>query len=238
MQAPSQLCDRAMSLDGAGSSAKAAPRRSLPSTCSRASDPARGGVARSRHGARWRARPPAVGASRPGPRGERRSRRSEAVGIEIRFRVLGHGDAVFPKIKVYDSRWNVAFNAMDTSERWLEPSAPGEYVTTRGSRELPQRGAHDRRRLNQRRLVPRSCCRMRADARPSPSTSRIRRRVTPRAGCSPGSGRESSARCSNGRPRRASKRSLGGRGRAVVRRRCRRHLARLASDDESGVDAR
>ena len=26
------------------------------------------------------------------------------VGIEIRFRVLGHGDAVFPKIKVYDSR--------------------------------------------------------------------------------------------------------------------------------------
>lgn len=52
------------------------------------------------------------------------------VGIEIRFRVLGHGDAVFPKIKVYDSRGNVAFNAMDTSERWLEPSAPGEYVTT------------------------------------------------------------------------------------------------------------
>ena len=52
------------------------------------------------------------------------------VGIEIRFRVLRHGDAVFPKIKVYDSRGNVAFNAMDTSERWLEPSAPGEYVTT------------------------------------------------------------------------------------------------------------
>jgi lipopolysaccharide transport system ATP-binding protein len=54
----------------------------------------------------------------------------ESVGIEIRFEVLRHGPAVFPKIKVYDSRGDVAFNAMDTSARWLEPTPPGEYVAT------------------------------------------------------------------------------------------------------------
>jgi homopolymeric O-antigen transport system ATP-binding protein len=54
----------------------------------------------------------------------------EPVGIEIRFEVLRLGPAIFPKIKVYDSRGDVAFNAMDTSVRWLEPSPPGEYVAT------------------------------------------------------------------------------------------------------------
>jgi lipopolysaccharide transport system ATP-binding protein len=53
------------------------------------------------------------------------------VGIEITFRVLRVGDrAVFPKIKVYDARRDVAFNALDTSPRWLEPALPGEYVST------------------------------------------------------------------------------------------------------------
>ena len=53
------------------------------------------------------------------------------VGIEIGFTVLRMGEyAVFPKFKLYDARGNVAFNAMDTSSRWLEPSAPGEYVST------------------------------------------------------------------------------------------------------------
>ena len=53
------------------------------------------------------------------------------VGIEVAFRVLhSHGPGVFPKIKLYDARRNVVFNAMDTSSRWLEPSSAGEYVST------------------------------------------------------------------------------------------------------------
>ncbi len=53
------------------------------------------------------------------------------VGIEIGFAVLERGrEAIFPKIKVYDGRGQVAFNAMDTSPRWSEPAAPGEYVST------------------------------------------------------------------------------------------------------------
>jgi lipopolysaccharide transport system ATP-binding protein len=52
------------------------------------------------------------------------------VGIEIGFTVLEHGEPLIPKIKVFDARGDVAFNAMDTSSRWLEPAAPGDYVTT------------------------------------------------------------------------------------------------------------
>jgi lipopolysaccharide transport system ATP-binding protein len=54
----------------------------------------------------------------------------EPVGVEIRIEVLRPGEPIFPKIKVYDSRGDVAFNAMDTSARWLDPSPPGDYVTT------------------------------------------------------------------------------------------------------------
>jgi lipopolysaccharide transport system ATP-binding protein len=54
----------------------------------------------------------------------------EPVGIEVTFSVLQPGEPVFPKIKVVDSRGNVAFNAMDTSPRWFEPSRPGDYVAT------------------------------------------------------------------------------------------------------------
>jgi len=53
-----------------------------------------------------------------------------AVGIEIAFDVLRHGEPVFPKIKVLDSQGDVAFNALDTRERWNHPSPPGEYVST------------------------------------------------------------------------------------------------------------
>jgi len=53
-----------------------------------------------------------------------------SVGIEITFVVLRIGEAILPKIKVYDSRGDVAFNAMDTSARWHEPSSPGEHTTT------------------------------------------------------------------------------------------------------------
>ena len=54
------------------------------------------------------------------------------VGIEIAFHVaaLATAPPVFPKLKVYDARRNVVFNAMDTSARWREPTVRGEYVST------------------------------------------------------------------------------------------------------------
>jgi lipopolysaccharide transport system ATP-binding protein len=52
------------------------------------------------------------------------------VGIEVVFRVLRGGKPLFPKIKVLDQEGAIAFNAMDTHERWLQPSPPGEYVST------------------------------------------------------------------------------------------------------------
>jgi lipopolysaccharide transport system ATP-binding protein len=52
------------------------------------------------------------------------------VGIEVVFRVLREGKPVFPKIKVLDEEGAIAFNAMDTHERWLRSSPPGEYVST------------------------------------------------------------------------------------------------------------
>jgi homopolymeric O-antigen transport system ATP-binding protein len=54
----------------------------------------------------------------------------DPVGIEIGFTVLREGVPVFPKIKVYDRQGEVAFNAMDTSARWREPTPPGEYTAT------------------------------------------------------------------------------------------------------------
>jgi lipopolysaccharide transport system ATP-binding protein len=53
------------------------------------------------------------------------------IGIEIGFSVLvGSEIPIFPKVKVVDQRGDVAFNAMDTSPRWHEPTAPGDYVAT------------------------------------------------------------------------------------------------------------
>ncbi len=53
------------------------------------------------------------------------------VGIEIGFTVLhGNGPPIFPKLKLFDQRGQVAFNAIDTSPRWREPSEPGDYVST------------------------------------------------------------------------------------------------------------
>jgi lipopolysaccharide transport system ATP-binding protein len=54
----------------------------------------------------------------------------EPVGIEVGFEVLKRGQPVFPKIKVYDPQSVVAFNAMDTSSKWDEPADPGTYVST------------------------------------------------------------------------------------------------------------
>jgi lipopolysaccharide transport system ATP-binding protein len=52
------------------------------------------------------------------------------VGVEIEMSVLRHGEAIFPKIKLFDGKGDVAFNAMDTSARWSEPRPPGDYVAT------------------------------------------------------------------------------------------------------------
>jgi lipopolysaccharide transport system ATP-binding protein len=52
------------------------------------------------------------------------------VGIEIEFSVLRHGVPVFPKIKLFDGKGDVAFNALDTSPRWKDPQQPGDYVAT------------------------------------------------------------------------------------------------------------
>ena len=54
----------------------------------------------------------------------------QPVGVEIGFTVLEDGEPVLPKIKVYDARGEVAFNAMDTSARWHDPTPPGDYVST------------------------------------------------------------------------------------------------------------
>jgi lipopolysaccharide transport system ATP-binding protein len=52
------------------------------------------------------------------------------IGIEIRFRVLHEGPAVFAKIKVHDKDGDIAFNAMDTRPHWDATFAPGYYVST------------------------------------------------------------------------------------------------------------
>jgi homopolymeric O-antigen transport system ATP-binding protein len=53
-----------------------------------------------------------------------------AVGIEIGFRVLREDRPVFPKIKLRDHQGDIAFNALDTSAHWNDPSSPGDYVAT------------------------------------------------------------------------------------------------------------
>jgi len=53
------------------------------------------------------------------------------VGIEIGFTVLEWKEIpIFPKVKLVDQRGDVAFNAIDTSSRWHEPTPPGEYAAT------------------------------------------------------------------------------------------------------------
>ena len=53
------------------------------------------------------------------------------IGIEIGFSVLEWSEIpIFPKVKLVDQRGDVAFNAMDTSSRWHEPTPPGDYVAT------------------------------------------------------------------------------------------------------------
>ena len=54
----------------------------------------------------------------------------QRIGIEVGFSVLRDGDPVFPKLKVLDRQGSVAFNVMDTGERWRKRAAPGDYVST------------------------------------------------------------------------------------------------------------
>ena len=52
------------------------------------------------------------------------------IAVEVSFKVLRDGKPLFPKIKLLDQEGAVAFNAMDTDDRWLQPTPPGEYVST------------------------------------------------------------------------------------------------------------
>ncbi len=52
------------------------------------------------------------------------------IGIEITFRALGSDTAVIPKFKLVDRQGDIAFNAMDTDERWHEPTPAGVYRST------------------------------------------------------------------------------------------------------------
>jgi lipopolysaccharide transport system ATP-binding protein len=52
------------------------------------------------------------------------------VGIEIEFTVLRRGVPIFPKIKLFDGKGDVAFNALDTSPRWKDSQPPGDYIST------------------------------------------------------------------------------------------------------------
>jgi lipopolysaccharide transport system ATP-binding protein len=54
----------------------------------------------------------------------------DAVGIEIRFRVLRTGPPVFAKIRVRDRRSDIAFNAMDIAPHGEDSSTPGVYAAT------------------------------------------------------------------------------------------------------------
>jgi lipopolysaccharide transport system ATP-binding protein len=53
----------------------------------------------------------------------------EPVGIELGFQVLRDGPPVVPKLKIV-AGGQIAFNAMDIDPRWYEPAPPGDYVAT------------------------------------------------------------------------------------------------------------
>ena len=66
--------------------------------------------------------------------------------IEIGFEVLREGKPLFPKIKVLDEEGAVAFNAMDTDERWLRADAAGRVRLDGVDPGQPaERGLGDRR---------------------------------------------------------------------------------------------
>jgi lipopolysaccharide transport system ATP-binding protein len=54
----------------------------------------------------------------------------DALGIEIRYRILRPGPGVFTKIRVRDRRSDIAFNAMDIESHANDSSEPGVYTAT------------------------------------------------------------------------------------------------------------
>lgn len=131
MQAVSQLCDRALLLDG-GSIVRDGPSEEIVAHYLQTS--AGAGSIRS-----WPDLEDAPGDAVVRLRSVRivRADGSSAdfvdvrrpVGIELGFTVLGPGPPVLPKIKVV-AGGQIAFNAMDVDPRWEDPSPPGDYVAT------------------------------------------------------------------------------------------------------------
>jgi lipopolysaccharide transport system ATP-binding protein len=131
MQAVSQLCDRAILLDG-GRIVRDGPSEDIVAGYLQTS--AGAGSSRS-----WPDLEDAPGDDVVRLRSVRIVREDgssadfvdvrQPVGIELGFTVLGPGPPVLPKIKVVTSG-QIAFNAMDVDPRWEDPSPPGEYVAT------------------------------------------------------------------------------------------------------------
>ncbi len=131
MQAMAQLCDRAILLDG-GRIARDGPSEEVVAHYLQTS----AGAGSSRE---WPDLDEAPGDDLVRLRSVRIVRADgapadfvdvrEPVGIEIAFRVLAEGPAIFPKLKVA-AGGRIAFNAMDIDARWSKPTGPGEYVAT------------------------------------------------------------------------------------------------------------
>ena len=121
------------------------------------------------------------------------------VGIEIVFRVLRAGKPLFPKIKVLDRESTIAFNAMDTDERWLEPTPPGEYAATAWiPGNLLNEGAVSVGGRDLLASTSRSSSITPRSTRRSRSRCSTRARATRPAAGSAGSGAASCGRCSSG----------------------------------------
>ena len=103
-------------------------------------------------------------------------------------RVLRRGEPITPKIKLVDGQGQVAFNAIDTDPRWLEPPAPGDYVVTAWipsnllNEGLVNVGVVRRQARDGQVPSPR-----RRPRRASRSTCRTPEKATPRAASSSGS---------------------------------------------------
>ena len=174
---------------------------------------------------RRRPRPASLGPCRGRRRGRRQRRRRSAAGRnrDRLRRPDGRRAAVFPKIKLYDQRGDVAFNAWTRATRWQEPSPPGEYVSTAwipgnllneglatvdvGVMSLARAQAASSRRPQGGGLVP----------RPRPGRGRFCARALHRP-----SGRASCGRCSSGRRRNAPSVATRSRAKRVLQRRARR----------------
>jgi lipopolysaccharide transport system ATP-binding protein len=132
MQAVSQLCDRALQLDG-GQIVDAGPApevvaRYLQTVGGSGSEQVWTDLASAPGGRFVRLRSVRV-VNEAGETVDAVDARS-SVGIEIAFAVLHDGMRVLPKIKVLDRQGDIAFNALDTNARWQEPTPAGDYVST------------------------------------------------------------------------------------------------------------